>query len=81
MKDSAKNPQISPQQLKQMLGTPEMQQLLKLLNRDGGKSLQQAAQQFRTGDITAAQETIKPLMQNEEASTLLQKLNNQQKGK
>lgn len=81
MKDTEKNPQISPQQLKQMMATPEMQQLLKLLNRDGGAALQQAAQQFRSGNTQGAQEILRPLMEDQEMEQLLKKLDHTQKGR
>lgn len=74
MKDPEKNPRLSPQQLKQMMAAPELKQLLQLLQKDGGKALQQAAQQFRAGDTQAAQETLRPLMQDKEAEKLLKKL-------
>lgn len=75
MKDPEKNPTLSPQQLKQMMAMPEMRQLLQLLQKDGGQALQQAAQQFRAGNTEAAQETLRPLMQDKETEQLLNKLN------
>ena len=75
MKDPEKNPALSPQQLKQIMAAPEMRQLLQLLQKDGGAALQQAAQQFRAGNTEAAQETLRPLMQDRETEQLLNKLN------
>ncbi|MBQ3216305.1 MAG: hypothetical protein IJB35_00610 [Oscillospiraceae bacterium] len=72
-KDSSKIPPFSPEQVKQLLSTPEAQQLIALLNRDGGKGLQQAAEEFRKGNVTEAQEVLKPLVQNQEADALLKK--------
>lgn len=79
MKDAEKNPQISPQQLKQMMASSEMRQLLALLNRDGGATLRQAAQQFRSGDSRGAQELLRPLMEQKEAAELLTRLDQKNK--
>lgn len=73
-KDSSKIPSFSPEQVKQLLSTPEAQQLIALLNRDGGKGLQQAAEEFRKGNVNEAQEVLKPLMKDPEADALLKKI-------
>lgn len=76
MKDLEKNPPfpVSPQQIKQMMAAPELQELWKLLQKDGGAALQQAAKQFRAGDSRGAQETLQPFLQDRKAEELLRKL-------
>lgn len=74
MKDAAKNPQFSPEQVKKILSSPEAQQLIALLNRDGGQSLQKAAEEFRKGNTAGAQEVLKPMMETQEADALLKKI-------
>ena len=66
---------FSPEQVKKVLSSPEAQQLIALLNRDGGQSLQKAAAEFRKGNTSGAQEALKPLMDNREAEALLKKMN------
>lgn len=70
-----KFPQFSVEQVKQVLGSPEGKQLIALLSRDGGKGMQQAAAEYRKGNLEGAQEALKPLMQTAEAEALLKKLN------
>lgn len=66
---------FSPEQIKKVLSSPEAKQLMALLNRDGGQSLQKAAAEFRRGNTAGAQEVLKPLMENQEAEALLKKMN------
>ncbi len=73
--DSQKIPQFSAEQVKQILNSPEGKQLISLLSRDGGKGMQQAAAEYRKGNLTGAQEALKPLVQTAEAEALLKKLN------
>lgn len=75
-KESPNNFQFSPEQLKQVLGSPEGKQLIALLSRDGGKTLKQAAAEFQKGNTSAAQELLKPVVETAEAEELLQKINN-----
>ena len=74
MKDAEKNPQISPQQLKQMMASSEMRKLIALLSQDGGATLRQAAQHFRSGDSQGAQELLRPLIEQKEAAELLNRI-------
>lgn len=62
-------------QMSKLLASPEGRQLLALLQRDGGDKMQQAAEEFRKGNVAAAQELLQPVMQSREASDLLQKIN------
>ncbi len=73
--DSQKIPQFSAEQVRQILSSPEGRQLIALLNRDGGKGMQQAAAEYRKGNLAGAQEALKPLVQTAEAEALLKKLN------
>ncbi|MGN1306557.1 MAG: hypothetical protein ACI4V3_02700 [Faecousia sp.] len=73
--ESQKFPQFSAEQVKQVLGSPEGKQLIALLGRDGGKGMQQAAEEYRKGNLEGAQEALKPLIQTAEAEALLKKLN------
>ena len=73
--DSQKIPQFSAEQVRQILSSPEGRQLIALLNRDGGKGMQQAAAEYRKGNLAGAQEALKPFVQTAEAEALLKKLN------
>lgn len=73
--DSQKIPQFSAEQVRQILSSAEGRQLIALLNRDGGKGMQQAAAEYRKGNLAGAQEALKPLVQTAEAEALLKKLN------
>lgn len=66
---------FSESDVKKVLTTPEGKKLMQLLNRDGGKTLQQAAQALKNGQSEAAQQLLKPLMESEAATELVQKLN------
>ena len=72
MKDAGN---FSPEEVKKLLSSPEAQQLIALLNRDGGRGLQKAAEEFRKGNTAGAQEILKPMVDNPEANALLQKMN------
>ena len=56
-----------------ILHAPEAQQLLALLSRGGGQTLQQAAAAQR-GDMVGAQAMLKPLLDDPQAAALLEKL-------
>ena len=63
------------QEVRRVLGSPEGQKILKLLNRDGGKALRQAADALRSGKPEEALRAISPIMETEEAGALIDKLN------
>lgn len=73
-KDSTNNSQFSMEQLRQVLSSKEGKQLIALLNRDGGKALQQAAQAYKSGDTAGAEALLKPMVQTGEGTELLKKL-------
>ena len=64
---------FSPEQIKQVLGSEEGKKLIAMLSKSG--NLQAAANAFKHGDMTAAQEALKPALQTQEAEELLQKIN------
>ena len=66
---------FSAEQVQRVLGSAEGQQLLALLQRDGGAVLRQAAQQISQGNYNAAKALLEPVMNTEEASELVRKLN------
>ena len=66
---------FSSQQIAAVLSSPEGKQLLSLLSRDGGATLQQAAQALRSGDAELAKSLVSPIMQTEQAQALIAKIN------
>ena len=68
---------FSAEQIQRVLSSAAGQQLLQLLQRDGGVTLRQAAQLVRQGDYAAAQQLLAPLMSTEEAARLVRQLNGQ----
>ena len=67
------NSQISAQQLRDLVSSPEGKRLLALLQRDGGENAQRAAEAYRNGDVAAAQKMLQDVMRSREANDLLQK--------
>ena len=61
--------------IKRVLGSPEGQQILRLLDRDGGQALRQAADALRSGNTEEAKRVLSPIMESEEAAGLINKLN------
>lgn len=74
-KDSQEKPQISAEQMRSLLSSPEAKQLIALLQRDGGQRLQQAAQELKKGNTAGAQELLRPVVETKEADELLKKIN------
>ena len=68
-------PSFSEADIKKVLATKEGQALLRILNRDGGAVLRQAAQALQSGDAARAQELVKPIMQSPDAAALIEKIN------
>jgi thioredoxin-like negative regulator of GroEL len=64
----------SIQQAMRFAGTPEGQQLLRILQQNGGDALQKAMEKAAAGDMTQAKQTLSALLQNEEAQKLLKQL-------
>ena len=62
------------QQAKKLAQNPAAQQLIKLLQANGGQELRAALEQAAAGDFTNAQQAIAALMQDPQAQQLLEKL-------
>ena len=57
-----------------LMGSPESQQILKLLNQNAGGKLEQVAERAAKGDSTQLMDAIKQFMQNPEAAQLVSQL-------
>ena len=68
-------PKFSEDDIQRVLGSQEGQALLRLLNRDGGAALRQAANAVKNGDMAKAQEIMRPLMESPGVSALVDKIN------
>lgn len=66
---------FSESQIRAVLGSDEGKKLLSLLQQDGGERLKQAAAAVKSGDLAGAQTIMKPVMQTQEASELVEKIN------
>lgn len=65
---------FSEADVKKLLHSKEGQQLLSLLNRDGGAKLRQAADALKSGNTERMQQILTPILQTEEATALLERL-------
>ena len=75
MEQKSPLPSFSEAEIKKVLGTAEGQALLRLLNRDGGAMLRQAAEAVKTGNLQKAQELVRPVMESPDAAKLIAKIN------
>lgn len=57
-----------------LMGSPESQQILKLLNQNVGGNLEQVADRAAKGDSAQLMDAIKQFMQNPEAAQLVSQL-------
>ncbi|MDR0889173.1 MAG: hypothetical protein LBM28_00825 [Oscillospiraceae bacterium] len=73
--DSAKNAGPSEAQIRQILSSSEGKQLIELLSKGGAGALQQAAEAYKKGDASTAEQILTPLVQSPEAAALLKKIN------
>lgn len=62
------------QQARKLAQNPAAQQLIKLLQTNGGQELRAALEQAAAGDYTNAQQAISALMQDPQAQRLLERL-------
>lgn len=62
------------QEAKRIAATPAGQELIKLLQKQGGTDLKQAMDRAAAGDYSAAQKALSSLLQNPEAKKLLDQL-------
>ena len=63
-----------PEQLKQLLASPEGQSLLRLLRADGGAGLRAAAQAMEAGNVEGVKAALSPLLAGTEAEALTRSL-------
>lgn len=66
--------QFMIQEALRLAGTPAGQQLLALLQKNGGDDLKNAMDRAAAGDYTQAKQALSALMQDPEALKLLQQL-------
>ena len=55
---------------------PESQKLIQLLQKDGGKNLESAIQQLRSGSPEKAMELLEPMMRSGTSQDLLRQIKN-----
>ena len=60
--------------------SPEGKQLMELLERDGGGSMQAAAEAANRGDLSGVLQLVTALMKNPEAAELLNKISQDMNG-
>lgn len=70
-KDSSNDAKIS--EMQRVVASEEGKKLISMLSQSG--ALQAAMQAFQKGDMNAVQEAVRPVVQTQQASELLQKLN------
>ena len=75
MENKAPFPSFTESDIKKVLGSPEGQALLRLLNRDGGNMLKQAAAAVKAGDMEKAKRIVQPVMDSRDAADLIEKIN------
>ena len=68
-------PAFTELDIRKVLGSPEGQALLRLLNRDGGTLLKQAAAAVKAGDMEKAKSLVQPVMESKDAAALIEKIN------
>ncbi len=66
--------EISPQELARMAGSPAGQQLLRMLQQQGGDSLRQAMTQAAAGDYDRAKQAIRALADDPNIKKLLEQM-------
>ena len=67
------------EKLGHLMAAPETQKIMEMLNRTSGGNLEQAAGNAAKGDTAQLMAAIKQLMQNPEASQLIQQMKNKMK--
>jgi len=75
MESKSPLPAFSETEIKKVLATAEGQALLRMLNRDGGALLRQAADAVKSGNLQKAQDLVRPVMESKDAQTLIKKIN------
>lgn len=59
------NPTI--EQARQLLASEEGKRLMQLLSQGGGKELRRAAEEFQKGNVSGAQDALRPVLSTPEA--------------
>lgn len=59
------------QGMAKLLASPEGRELIRLLNRDGGQTLQQAAKAMEAGDEQRMKDTMTPLLSSPQVRQLM----------
>ena len=67
------------EKLGSLMTSPETQKIMELLNRNSGGNLEQIAGNAEKGDTAQLMNAIRQLMQNPEASQLIQQMKNKMK--
>lgn len=62
-----------------LMASPETQKIMEMLNQSSGGNLEQVAGNAAKGDTTQLMNAIQQLMQNPEASQLIQQMKNKMK--
>ena len=62
------------EQVKKLLGSPEGQALIRLLQADGGAGLRSAVKALQAGDTEAAKQALSPLLAGTDGERLAEKL-------
>ena len=75
MENKAAFPSFTEADIKRVMGSAEGQALLRLLNRDGGALLRQAAASIKSGDAETAKRLLQPVMESKDAAALIEKIN------
>ena len=69
------NHQDAARTIRALMNTPDGKRLMTLLGSDGGKALRAAANAMQQGNEAKAQESMAPLLNNQEVQALLTSLN------
>ena len=64
----------SPEELKEMIRSPEAQKLIAMLNQDGGATLKKASEAAQRGEYDTVKQLLSPKLQTSEAEDLLRRL-------
>lgn len=65
---------VSGEQIRQVLGSDKGRQLIALLQKNGGQTLQKAMQAAKSGDADGAKQAMESLLAGKEAAALLSQM-------